>query len=199
LSAAPVPAAVANALDAGAVVLISLRDRDDLFLEGRTSAGTFAGSLQLTVDDRIARELWFRCSPVESPQPWEAAGRPAVLPLMERYFQTLNSGDFSAAAACFSRDCLYSHPPYHPGEPQAEFRGREALAAEWPTQRGAKRVATEIVRCVQSGNHAFIEGVANGGSFISSIVLDDQGLICRYVAFYDGRFVPRAKAHDDGA
>ena len=45
--------------------------------------------------------------------------------------------------------------------------------------------------CVQQGNHAFVEGEAAGGSFLSTVVLDRAGLISRYVAFYTPRRVPR--------
>ena len=52
-----------------------------------------------------------------------------------------------------------------------------------------------ILCCVQQGSECFIEGVVdgipNGGSFVSSVSLDDEGLIRRYVAFYSAPRVPR--------
>jgi hypothetical protein len=58
-------------------------------------------------------------------------------------------------------------------------------------RRGSARVETRIKRCIQDGNHAFVEGVAAGGSFLSSIVLDRAGLIQRYVAFHSPQLTPR--------
>ena len=114
-----------------------------------------------------------------------------MLPLLNRYFTALNDGEFAAAAEFFSADCLYVHPPYRPGQPQAVFRGRANLVRLWPRSRGVKRVETAIQACVQEGNHAFVEGEAAGGSFLSTIVLDSAGLISRYVAFHTPRLVPR--------
>lgn len=163
----------------------------DVFLEGRGDDLTCAASLQLDRDGGVARALCFHTGPVQAPAPWVAQRRPPLLPLVERYFAKLNGGDFDAAAACFSDDCLYVHPPYRPGDPRAEFHGRRELAAIWPARRGTGRVPTRIDACVQDGNHAFIEGVAAGGSFLSTIVLDSSGLIERYVAFHSPELIPR--------
>lgn len=171
--------------------VIYLREGSDVFVEGRWGERTCAASLQLGPSDAVARSLFFICERVPAPAGWEPGERPSVRPLLERYFEALNGADFEAAAACFSEDCLYSHPPYRPGEPQAEFHGRRELADLWPTRRGSGRVDTTIVRCLQSGNHAGVEGVAAGGSFLSTIVLDADGLIERYVAFYTPTLVPR--------
>jgi hypothetical protein len=172
-------------------VVIELADGRDVFIEGRRGASTLAASLQLGGDGGIQRRLLISCPLVGAPQPWESQPRPQLLPLFERYFEALNDARFADAAACFSEDCVYVHPPYRPGEPLAIFNGREELAAQWPARRGSGRVETRIERCVQSGNHAFVEGVAAGGSFLSSIVLATDGLISRYVAFYSPELVPR--------
>jgi ketosteroid isomerase-like protein len=191
-----VPAAVLTWLgercrDPDVELVMDVRDGRDVFVEGRTATATCAASLQLGDDGSIARSLFFSCDPVVPPAPVGAGERPPVRPLLERYFTALNNGTFDTAAACFTEDCLYSHPPYRPGEPQADFHGRRELAELWPSRRGTRRVQTTIDICVQRGNHAFVEGVAAGGSFLSTIVLAPEGLIARYVAFYTPTLVPR--------
>lgn len=171
--------------------VIELLDGSDVFLEGRGGGRTIAASLQLDGDGSVARRLVLSCALVAPPAPWEPEQRPPLLPLLQRYFEALNDGRFEAAAGCFSEDCLYVHPPYGPGEPQAIYNGRAELARLWPSRRGNGRVETRIERCVQRGNHAFVEGVAAGGSFLSSIVLASDGLISRYVAFYTPELVAR--------
>jgi SnoaL-like domain len=179
--------------------VIQLQDGRDVYVEARAPSNTCAASFQLHADGTIARELTFTCAPVAAPARWEARERPAVRPLLDRYFSALNDGDFASAAEAFSADCLYVHPPYGPGEPLAEFHGRTELVELWPVRRGTARVQTTIERCVQSGNHAFVEGVAAGGSFLSSMVLDPEGLIARYVAFFTPRRVRRLASETDSA
>jgi hypothetical protein len=163
----------------------------DLFVEGRRGDRTVAASIQLDEHGTVRRSWAPECMRVDPPPAWQAGERPPLEPLLERYFAALNGGQFDEAAECFTEDCLYAHPPYRPGEPQVEFRGRTELAAQWPVRRGNRSVETRIERCVQCGNHAFAEGVAGGGSFLSSIVLDLHGLISRYVAFFSPTPVPR--------
>lgn len=172
-------------------LVIYLPEERDVFLEARSVQKTYAASLQLDRDGAVARSLLLDSPLLPAPAPWEGDERPAVLPLLERYFEALGAADFGSAAACFSDDCLYAHPPYRPGDPPAEFHGRRELIELWPSRRGARRFETRIERCVQRGNHAFVEGVSAGGSFLSSIVLDRDGLIARYVAFYTAQLVPR--------
>jgi hypothetical protein len=175
----------------GVELVMQLVDGVDVFLEGRGGARTFAAALQLRPDGSAVRRLLLTCPLVEPPAAWEPTPRPPLLPLLERYFDALNDGRFAEAGQAFSEDCLYVHPPYRTGEPPAVFQGREALVAEWPARRGVKRVETRIARVVQAGNYALVEGVAAGGSFLSSAVLDPDGLIARYVAFYTPDLAPR--------
>ena len=116
--------------------------------------------------------------------------------MLDRYFRSLTAGDFEAACACFSDDCLYSHPPYSARAARAEFRSRAELLAGFQSVRGARpSLLPRIVCCVQDGTHCFVEGVVDGdpprGSFVSSVALDRDGLIRRYVAFYSDSRVPR--------
>ena len=171
--------------------LIALAAGGDLYIEGRGGARSFAAALELDGDRPVARRLLITCPLVEPPRAREPLARPPLRPLLERYFEALNDARFADAAACFAPDCLYVHPPYRAGGAQVVYRGRAELAQQWPLRRGSARVETVIERCLQDGNHAFIEGVAAGGSFLSSVVLDADGLISRYVAFYTPQRAPR--------
>ena len=88
---------------------------------------------------------------------------------------------------------LYSHPPYkHTGidsDRRVEFRGRPELQSAFEA-RGRQQFGHEVTTLVQRGPHALLEGRvfdlpdAGTGSFISSVSLDADGLIERYVSFY---------------
>jgi len=164
--------------------VIALADEHHMFLEGRGGACTCAAALELRSDGSLTPRLLLTCQLVEPPPPREQGERPPLRPLLERYFTALNDGDFAGAGSCFAEQCLYVHPPYGPDEPPAVFRGRATLVEQWPLRRGRRRVETSLERCVQSGNHAFAQGRAAAGTFLSSVVLDADGLISRYVAFY---------------
>jgi hypothetical protein len=178
--------------------IVCVYDGSDCFVEGRLAAATFVASMQLDAEGAIARLLSFR-SPEVGPSPtWrsaEPAPAAAVRPTLDRYFRHLTAGEFAEACACFSRDCLYSHPPYSPGAPRAEFRGRDELLAGLEKTRGVRPARPEIVCCLQRGSECFIEGIVggieNGGSFVSSLSVDREGLIRRYVAFYTASRIPR--------
>ena len=201
------PHAVRDVLAAGLgerpELLGCIDDGVNCFVEGRlkTVSGevtaAFAASLQLNADGLLARYLSFRCPEVEHSGDGASATHAAPVaayPVLERYFSHLIAGEFPEAASCFSADCLYSHPPYSPGSPRAEFRGRGAPLAGFEA-RGIRTTRPVIVCCLQRGSDCFIEGVVEripaGGSFGSSVSLDGDGLIRRYVAFYSASRVPR--------
>lgn len=115
--------------------------------------------------------------------------------IVTRYFSHLSAGHFAEAAACFSDDGFYSHPPYDPGVDgptgrRLEARGRRQIEAvfelrghrDWHHQLTADTV----------GRRFYIDGVvklADGDlllSYLSVGELDDAGLIKKYVA-YDSR------------
>ena len=168
---------------------------------GRESA-TFVASSRIGNDGLIGRYLAFSCRgareavPRDVPVEVEPADAAQVV---HDYFRDLDGGRFAEAAAHFSDDVLYSHPPYlHTGidDPdRIEFRGRPALAAAF-TRRGAAGFDHEVLTSVQRGPHCLFEGAVNGlpdggtGSFISSLTLAGDGRIRRYVSFYCEPGVP---------
>ncbi|MGC9671389.1 hypothetical protein ACNTMW_33200 [Planosporangium sp. 12N6] len=111
------------------------------------------------------------------------------------YFRFLSAGQFEEAAACFSADAFYSHPPYDPGSDgvtasRLEARGTDSLVRLFRAR--GKRDWSHETRSDTVENRFYIEGVvrdADGAevlSFLSAGQLDDNGLIARYVA-YDSR------------
>ena len=107
-----------------------------------------------------------------------------------RYFGHLASGDLEAAAACFTDDVYYSHPPYRddPTTDRRIARGRVALA-EMFSARGRIEVEYRVESCAVFDDHCFIEGTyvvastSTEGSFLSSIRLADDGRFSSYVAY----------------
>jgi hypothetical protein len=197
-------AALSGALGPGRPeILVSLDDGASGLLEGRLvgEAGdplaTFAASLQLDGAGSITRCLLFR-TPFVEPSPTWGAGSDAspadARAALDTYFEHLEHGRFEAAANCFSEDCLYSHPPYAPGAGRAEFRGRAELLAGF-VRRGNRPYEHTLAVTLQRGQECMIEGTATGtalgGSFVSSLSLDGEGLIRRYAAFYCEPPVPR--------
>jgi hypothetical protein len=184
---------------------VSLRDDENCFVEGvliaargRTVA-TFAASAQLDLSGRIVRCLVLRCPPVEPSVSWGRGAEEASgdgLEILQRYLHHLVAGELVEASECFSQDCLYSHPPYAPGAPRAEFHGRDELLRGFRRTRGPRSSRPSIVCGVQRGADCFVEGVVENeagpkGSFVSSASLDGDGLIRRYVAFYTAPPIPR--------
>jgi SnoaL-like protein len=176
----------------------------DILLEGRLvdalgiAVETFLASFQLT-DGRIVRHLVYTCPLVEPSPTWQtrsAGDAPGdARTVVDRYFEHLDAGRFEAAAECFSPDVLYSHPPYGPGQPRAEFRGRGELLAGFE-RRGVKPDRLHhIDLSPQRGADCFLEGFTidepRGGTFISSVSLNADGLIQRYLAVYCEPIVPR--------
>jgi hypothetical protein len=178
--------------------------QDDCVLEGRLvddqglAVETFLASFQLRAGE-IVRQLVYTCPLVELSRAWDR-GSATDMPgdaraMVDRYFEHLDASEFEAAAACFSPDALYSHPPYGPGQPRAEFRGRDELL-EGFRRRGPKPDrAHHIDLSPQRGTECFLEGYTidepTGGTFISSLSLDADGLIQRYLAVYCEPIVPR--------
>ncbi|MGA2011826.1 MAG: hypothetical protein ABSH51_15055 [Solirubrobacteraceae bacterium] len=111
--------------------------------------------------------------------------------VMERYFDDLGHARFGAAARHFTRDTIYAHPPYRGGGAWVLLRTREALREAWIHQRGPSPARQIVTRFWQERERFFaegvVEGIPDGGSFVSTGQLTPQGEIARYVAFYSGR------------
>ena len=184
--------------DSGLTVLLAAGGGDRWFVEGQLDADpaeTVVASF--TVDgEAITRQLAFRCPLVaRPPAPRAPSGGHDGLHAVERYFEHLERAEMSAAVECFSPDTLYSHPPYKhaPEEGRAEFRGRAELLAGFE-RRGYRTVHHELLASAQLGPHVLVEGSTDdapgGGSFISSVTLDPEGRIERYVALFTQPRVP---------
>jgi SnoaL-like domain len=156
--------------------------------------GTFIASAELDGDGLVRRYLAYMCTPAADPAPTGGGPAPADAgKVVHEYFAALDNGDFEAAADQFSRNVVYSHPPYrHTGIDGAErvvFRGRDELLAAFRA-RGRQTFDHAILASIQRGPHCLFEGVVNGlptggsGSFVSSLTLDGDGRIQRYVSFY---------------
>jgi hypothetical protein len=159
---------------------------------------TFVQSFQLDGDGAIRRAISLRCPPVEPSASWETADEAfphSARAVLGRYFGDLDASRLEAAAASFSPDTLYSHPPYFPGAARSEFRGRDELNAGFVI-RGSRPNVHELCVVVQRGRECMVEGYSHrpGGEsaqFISSLSLDGDGLIRRYTAVVFGPAVGR--------
>jgi ketosteroid isomerase-like protein len=183
--------------DGAVTVLMAASAAEHWLLEGRVEsdpAETLVASFTVR-DDLITRQLVFRCQLVGQPPAARARAEHDGLAAVERYFEHLEAGDMAAAAECFSPDTVYSHPPYKhaPEEGRAEFRGRAELLAGFE-RRGFRTVHHELLVGAQHGTHFLVEGrtddAPDGASFLSSVTLDGEGRIDRYVALMTQPQVP---------
>ncbi len=114
--------------------------------------------------------------------------------ILERYFADLSNSRFREAAANFTVDTLYSHPPYAGGTERVLFDGREALWRGFVELRGPSPVRQIITGFWQQAERVFVEGVIegipNGGSFFATGQISPEGEIARYVAFYSAQRIP---------
>ena len=156
---------------------------------------------------QVLRYLEFGCNQVCDPIPTDVALETEVgdaRRLVHQYFDALDTGDFDAAAECFSDDVVYSHPPYRhtgiDGDHRIEFHGRRQPREAFE-QRGRTDFDHRILELAQRGPHCMFEGVVEGlpdersGSFISSMTLDASGRIRRYVSFYCEPSIPYPNPH----
>jgi hypothetical protein len=143
---------------------------------------------------QVTRVVWLR-APVVPPTEVAARGAtPDARPLLESYFAHLMSSRFAEAAAHFSVDTIYSHPPYAGGHERVLFRGRDALRRGFETERGPSPARQIVTALWQRDSRVFVEGVVegipNGGTFFSTAQITPQGEIARYVAFYTTERIP---------
>jgi ketosteroid isomerase-like protein len=176
---------------------------DTCLLEGLTRPlvggrpdSTFAAAAKLDETGLVRRYVAYQCRPAVAPVDDEGEPEPSVDPraLVDRYFHALDSGDFDGAVDCFSEDVVYSHPPYrHTGIDSADgritFRGRIELLAGFHA-RGRRSFEHRILTCELRGSHGLFDGVVEGlpngnvGGFLSTMTLDRDGRIRRYLSFY---------------
>lgn len=182
----------------GAEILSSVEEGRDRLLEARLGDTTIGAALQVDASGAIVRAVSYRSQLVEPSRTWaNPPARPGdARPVLDTYFSLLEGGDAAGAAACFSEDVLYSHPPYAPGQPRVEYRGRDALRSGFE-KRGPRPWRHRILVAVQSGSECIVEGDVGGiaaggrGGYLSSVSLDEAGLILRYCTFYTEPAVPR--------
>jgi hypothetical protein len=150
----------------------------------------------LTLDHTgLVRRLVLLRAPLVAPVPAEDSA-PSGRPILEAYFDDLMNSRFREAAAHFSVDTLYSHPPYAGGSERVLFSGRDALWWGFAVERGRSPARQIITGFWQRGDRAFVEGVIegipDGGTFFSTAQINSSGEIARYVAFYGARRIPGA-------
>jgi hypothetical protein len=147
----------------------------------------------LTLGDRddVVRLIWFRAPAV--PTGPRVAGPPPAdgRAVVESYFDALMHARFREAARHFAIDTIYSHPPYRPGAPRVLFRGRDALWRGFAQDRGPTPARQVVTGFWQREELFFVEGVIegipDGGTFVSAGRLTPAGAIARYVAFYSSQ------------
>ena len=115
-----------------------------------------------------------------------------ALVLVQQYFEYLESGDFVAAAGCFSESARYSHPPYvddPPGSRRHEAQGRDEILALFQ-RRGLRSTRHELTTIARAGDRYFISGTVSDesgtvvGSFVSEAVFDADAIeLAEYVAY----------------
>ena len=143
---------------------------------------------------RVSRLVWLRAPLVPAAEIDVDAVAPDGRAVLERYFADLMRSRFGEAAAHFTTDAIYSHPPYGARTARVLFRGREALRRGFVTERGPTPARQVITALWQRQARVFIEGVvegiADGGTFFSTAQITPAGEIARYVAFYSAARVP---------
>jgi hypothetical protein len=170
--------------------LVCIVDGSVCFVEGRLREASFAASLQLDSEGAIERALWLSSAPVAPSPTWagDESEHSEARPIVDRYFGHLQANELREAVACFADDCLYSHPPYAGCTARVEFRGHDELLDGFENKRRSSPARQVVTAFVQRGPDSFIEGVVdripNGGSFLSSLSLADDGRIRRYAAWY---------------
>jgi hypothetical protein len=143
----------------------------------------------------VSRLVWVRALLVPAiDEVDEKMSAPDGRPVLERYLGDLQRSRFREAAAHFTVDTLYSHPPYAGGTERVLFQGREALANGFAIERGPSPVRQVITGLWQRAGRVFVEGVIegipDGGTFFSTAQITSGGEIARYVAFYSAERIP---------
>ncbi|HVX19104.1 MAG TPA: nuclear transport factor 2 family protein [Acidimicrobiales bacterium] len=107
-----------------------------------------------------------------------------------RYLDALERFELVEAAACFTADAFYSHPPYADDVENLrhEVHGRDELI-ELFGHRGPRQVRHVIEAAALDGRRGFVGGTFHtkgdrpAGSFVSAVTLTGDGLIESYAAY----------------
>jgi len=97
---------------------------------------------------------------------------------IERYLHHLGNDEFEAAAAQFTEDCVYYHPPNFRDEIRVE--GREALYHYFAEERGSKDIDHTFERVVVDGDQCGLVGSLTGADidgedyFVSFVELNGE-------------------------
>ncbi len=155
---------------------------------GRGEDETCVAGASVDAAGQTSRLVWLRAPFVPGATQGTGAAVPDARPILERYFADLMSSRFRDAAGHFTVDAIYSHPPYGGGTQRVLFQGRYALCRGFAEERGPSPARQIITGLWQQGSCVFvkgvIEGIPNGGSFVSTAQITPEGEIARYVAFY---------------
>lgn len=166
----------------------------ELVRSGAGDPETCIAGLTYDAAGRVARLIWLRAPFVPAAALGADSPAPDGRPVLERYFLDLMGSRFREAAAHFTPDVIYSHPPYGGGTARVLFRGREALRRGFIIERGPTPARQVITALCQRHDRVFIEGVIegipDGGTFFSTAQLTSAGEIARYVAFYSAQGIP---------
>jgi hypothetical protein len=142
----------------------------------------------------VSRLVLLRAPFVTPSEAADGSAAPDGRPILEQYFDELQGSRFTEAAAHFTLDTIYSHPPYGGGNERVRYVGREALLRGFVTDRGPSPVRQVITAFWQRSGRVFVEGIIdgipNGGTFFSTGELTANGEIARYVAFYSAQRIP---------
>jgi hypothetical protein len=179
--------------------VISIVDSDracwaEIARHGDGEAETCVAGLAYGPDGEVSRLVWLRAPLVPARDSGAADPAPDGRPILEAYFADLMSSRFREAAAHFTADTIYSHPPYGGGKRWVLFDGREALWRGFAVERGPSPAQQIITDLWQQGDRVFVEGVIegipNGGTFFSTAQINAGGEIARYAAFYSATRIP---------
>ncbi len=161
---------------------------------GDGEAETCIAGLTYGPAGQVSRLVWLRAPVVPARELDAPDEAPAGRPILERYLADLMSSRFREAAAHFTPDTVYSHPPYAGGTERVLFEGRDALWRGFAVARGPSPVRQIITGFWQQGDRVFVEGVIegipDGGTFFSTAQISAGGEIARYVAFYSATRIP---------
>ena len=166
----------------------------ELVRSGVGAPETCIAAVTCNAAGQVSRLVWLRAPFVPASALDAEPAAPDGRPILERYFAELMGSRFDEAAARFTADTIYSHPPYRGGTVRVLFRGQEALRRGFVTERGPSPARQVITALWQRHGRVFVEGVVegieDGGSFFSTAEITSVGEIARYVAFYSAGRIP---------